>query len=206
MARRSSQRVADPPQGFQYRPDLLSPAEEARLLGELGRVALAAPVLHGTSARRLTAHFGWSYALEDRLLQPALPIPDDLLRLRRHAAELADVDPESLAEVLVTRYPPGAGIGWHRDAPQFGTPVVGVSLASACRLRLRRPRPDSYELHELLLEPRSGYVLRGSARWQWQHSIPAVTAERWSVTFRTLRQPRALVSLPRPSPAPAPGG
>jgi alkylated DNA repair dioxygenase AlkB len=34
----------------------------------------------------------------------------------------------------VQRYPPGATIGWHRDAPAFET-VIGVSLASACRLR-----------------------------------------------------------------------
>lgn len=26
-----------------------------------------------------------------------------------------------LAQVLVSRYPEGAGIGWHRDAPMFGS-------------------------------------------------------------------------------------
>jgi hypothetical protein len=36
------------------------------------------------------------------------------------------VDGDELVEVLLTRYPPGAGIGWHRDAPMFGPEVVHV--------------------------------------------------------------------------------
>jgi alkylated DNA repair dioxygenase AlkB len=35
------------------------------------------------------------------------------------------------------------------------------------------------------LEPRSAYILRGAARWQYQHSIPAVKTLRYSITFRT---------------------
>ena len=44
-----------------------------------------------------------------------------------------------LADLLVTRYPPGARIGWYRDAPQLGE-VGGVSLPAACRMRFRRGR------------------------------------------------------------------
>ena len=44
----------------------------------------------------------------------------------------------SLTAALVTEYAPGAVIGWHRDAPQYGPVVIGVSLASACRMRMRR--------------------------------------------------------------------
>jgi hypothetical protein len=35
------------------------------------------------------------------------------------------------------------------------------------------------------------YVLSGPARTQWQHHIPPVTKERWSMTFRTLRHAAA---------------
>jgi alkylated DNA repair dioxygenase AlkB len=31
-------------------------------------------------------------------------------------------------------------------------------------------------------------VLAGEARWKWQHSIPPTKEERYSITFRTLRQ------------------
>jgi hypothetical protein len=37
------------------------------------------------------------------------------------------------------------------------------------------------------VERGSAYVLAGEARSRWQHSIPAMKAERWSITFRTLK-------------------
>jgi alkylated DNA repair dioxygenase AlkB len=39
----------------------------------------------------------------------------------------------------------------------------------------------------LTLEPRSAYLMRGPVRIEWEHSIPAVDALRYSITFRTLR-------------------
>ncbi len=96
----------------------------------------------------------------------------------------------------MTEYPPGAPIGWHRDVPQFED-VVGISLASACRMRLKpyltrtNAAPDARaKIVSVILEPRSLYALRGPARWQFQHSIPPVEKLRYSVTFRTLRQKR----------------
>jgi alkylated DNA repair dioxygenase AlkB len=70
--------------------------------------------------------------------------------------------------------------------PRFGD-VSGVSLLAGCRMRFRRGRPRAWETAEVALEPRSAYVLSGPARAQWQHHIPAVVKERWSMTFRTLR-------------------
>jgi alkylated DNA repair dioxygenase AlkB len=40
----------------------------------------------------------------------------------------------------------------------------------------------------LTVEPRSAYLLHGSSRTEWEHSIPGVDALRYSVTFRSLRQ------------------
>ena len=94
-----------------------------------------------------------------------------------------------MADLLVTRYPPGAGIGWHRHAPQFGE-VSGVSLLTACRMRFRRGRPRAWETAELTLEPRSAYLLSGPARARWQHRIPPVTQERWSITSAPCGTPR----------------
>ena len=41
---------------------------------------------------------------------------------------------------------------------------------------------------EIIAEPRSAYLMRGPARYEWEHSIPPVTEQRYSVTFRTLRR------------------
>lgn len=120
---------------------------------------------------------------------PTDPPPPALEVVRDAAAAWAGRDPNDLAQILVTRYPPGATIGWHRDAPMFGT-VVGVSLAAACRLRFLRAQGRPREVWEIDATPRSGYVLTGAARWSWQHSIPPVPEERFSITFRTLRRTR----------------
>jgi alkylated DNA repair protein (DNA oxidative demethylase) len=145
--------------------------------------------MHGQVARRRVTHFGWRYGYSTTKIEPAEALPDFLLTLRTQAAVLAGVEPDALAEVIVTQYPPGAPIGWHRDAPQFGD-VVGVSLLGACRFKFKRGQGRNALTWETVLPPRSAYVLRGSARWAWQHSIPPVKTLRYSVTFRTLRRAR----------------
>lgn len=177
---------AELPAGFLYRPDLLTAAEEAELVSGVRAFDFTAIEMRGQVARRRTVHFGWVYGYESWRIEPGPPIPDVLLPLRARAAVLAGVEPDALVEVLVTEYPPGAGVGWHRDAPQFG-PVVGVSLLRACRLRFQRGAGAARQTRAAVLEPRSAYVFDGEARWQWQHSIPPMKALRYSVTFRTLR-------------------
>jgi alkylated DNA repair protein (DNA oxidative demethylase) len=174
------------PEGLVYRPQLLSVTEEARLLEVLEDLRFDPIVLHGQAARRTGRHFGLDYDYEARTPQPGEPIPDWLLPVRERAAALADHTPEELVEILVQRYPPGATIGWHRDAPAFGT-VVGVSLGGSSRLRFQRGKGDARRVWEVALEPRSGYVLAGKARTSWQHSIPPTKELRYSITFRTLR-------------------
>ena len=71
----------------------------------------------------------------------------------------------------------------------FGAKIVGVSLASACRMRFQRRAGEERRVFELELAPRSAYVLGGAARSAWQHSIPATKELRYSITFRTLRNP-----------------
>jgi len=89
-------------------------------------------------------------------------------------------------EAVVTEYPAGAPIGWHRDVPQFET-IVGISLLSCSRMRLK-PYKAEGKILSITLEPRSIYVLGGASRWNFQHGIPPVKSLRYSVTFRTLRE------------------
>jgi alkylated DNA repair dioxygenase AlkB len=103
-------------------------------------------------------------------------------RRRRTVLELLN----QLQQVLVTEYAPSAGIGWHRDRPEFKD-VVGVSLRSPCLFRLRRKKDIRWERASIELQPRSAYLLRGPARTDWQHSIPPIDDLRYSVTFRSLR-------------------
>ena len=175
----------DLPAGFLYAPDFISAGEESELLDGVRGLDFAEVRMRGVAARRRAAHYGWVYGYESWRIERGPVIPDFLLTLRARAGKLAGVDGERLVEVLVTEYPARAGIGWHRDAPMFGT-VVGVSLLSACRFRFRRDAA-ARDVRTAIVAPRSAYVLDGAARTQWQHSIPPAPAARYSITFRTLR-------------------
>ena len=179
--------VSEEPEGLVYRPELISVDEEAALLDILESLRFDPIVIKGQAARRTARHFGLDYDYEARTPKPGEEIPDWLQPVRARAAELAGHDPEELVEILVQRYPPGSTIGWHRDAPAFGT-VIGVSLAGSSRLRFQRGKGEERRVWEVLLEPRSGYVLAGKARTSWQHSIPPTKELRYSITFRTLRR------------------
>ena len=177
------------PDGFLYRPDVITEVEEHELAAHLSAVEFSSVEMRGQVARRRTAHFGWIYGYESWRITPGPPIPEFLLDLRTRAAAIASIEPAELAEALVTEYPPGAGIGWHRDAPQFGT-VIGVSLLSSCRMRFQRGAGSAREVRVMPLAPRSAYVLAGEVRQHWQHSIPPIGAMRYSVTFRTMKKDR----------------
>lgn len=181
------------PDGFRYQRDFIAPAEEEALVREIARLEFSAFEMRGVVARRRVAFFGHSYDA-DRV---SAPLPAFLFPLRHDIARWASVDADSFAMALINEYPPGAPIGWHRDAPQYGI-VAGVSLLSSCRMRLRpyvipgavaqTPIQRRTATHEILLEQRSAYVMTGDARSAFEHQIPPVTSLRYSITFRTLRR------------------
>ena len=172
-----------------YQPDFITEEEQREAIALVETVEFHEVTMRGQTARRTVRHYGYDYGYESWQLTPADPLPPGLEWLRDRCAELADVRPEELAQTLVSRYPPGATIGWHRDAPMFGAKVVGVSLASACRMRFQRRVGETRGVFDLELAPRSAYVLGGPARSAWQHSIPPTKELRYSITFRTLRNP-----------------
>jgi alkylated DNA repair dioxygenase AlkB len=175
------------PEGFTYLADFLSAGDERALVAEVERLPFREVRMHGVVARRTVIHFGWDYDYEGWKIHPAEEPPPWLASLRDRVAETIGVEAAALEQFLIARYPPGATIGWHRDAPMFGSPVVGVSLLSPCRMRFRRKVEERFETVAHVLEPRSLYVLDGAARRQWQHQIPATKSLRYSITMRSLR-------------------
>jgi alkylated DNA repair dioxygenase AlkB len=187
MPRWRAARPEELPEGFLYQPDFLGEAEEANLLQVFHGLKFEAYDYHGYLAKRRVARFGVNYDINTKQQRESeLPIPDFLLDIRRRAAPVAGVTTEDLAQAMVSEYSPGTPIGWHRDAPQFGT-IIGISLGSACRFRFK-PYQGPGKIVSVPLEPRSIYVMKGEARSAWQHSIPAVEQLRYSITFRTLRK------------------
>lgn len=173
------------PEGFLYQPDFLSEAEETELKRIFHELPFQAFDFHGYTARRRVLEFGLEYDFTTRRATPTQSLPEFLAAVRERAAQFAGISAAALVEGMVTEYSPGAPIGWHRDAPQFGT-IIGISLAGTARMRFKPYKAEGKPV-ALNLERRSIYLMRGPARWKFQHSIPAVKELRYSITFRTLR-------------------
>jgi len=175
------------PEGFVYEPGFLGKEEEAALLRHIQALPLAPMRYKSYQARRRVVSFGSSYDFDAHRLRPCAPLADWLEPLRRRAARWLGVAPGRLVQALVAEYAPGTPLGWHRDVPDYED-IVGVSLAGPAVLRLRPYPPDAAWRRKMLqqwVEPRSIYMLRGPARWAWQHQVPPTPGLRYSITFRT---------------------
>src|SRR5437764_1816624 len=172
------------PDGFEYRPELASPEDEAALIEAFRALDFKPFEFHGYFGNRRTVSFGWHYDFASSRVRSASEMPDFLLPLRDRAAAFAWIIPDAFEHALITEYAPGAGIGWHRDRPVFDD-VVGISLGASCRFRLRRKQDGGWERAAIELAPRSAYLLRGPVRREWEHSITPLDRLRYSVTFRS---------------------
>lgn len=174
------------PEGFRYRDDLVTPAEEAELVDRLAGLAFEPFQFRGYEGRRRVVSFGLRYDFTGPGLVDAEAMPDWLLPVRNRAAAFAGLPGEAFRHVLINEYREGAPIGWHRDRPVFEK-IVGVSLVSPIVMRFRRRVGERFERMNVPVAPRSAYLLDGPARLIWEHSLPEAKAHRYSITFRNLR-------------------
>jgi alkylated DNA repair dioxygenase AlkB len=173
--------------GLDYREEVISEAEERELIDRLAALDLSPFRFQGWLGNRKTMSFGWRYDFDDASFSRTEPIPDWLNPVREKAAAFAGLNPDDFAHVLLARYDPGAGIGWHRDRDVFEN-VVGISLGSSATLRFRRRTPTGFKRASLEVVPRSAYLLSGEARHDWEHSIAPGDQLRFSITFRTFSE------------------
>ena len=148
------------PEGFRYAPDVIDPAEEARLVAAFADLPFKEFEFHGFHGKRRVVSFGHRYDFNSGALQDAEPMPEFLLPLRERAAVFAGLAPDELSHALITEYCDGVAIGWHRDRPHYND-VIGVSLLSPCTFRMRRKRGASWQRASMRLPPRSIYLMRG---------------------------------------------
>lgn len=164
----------------------VSEAEERALEARIDAAPLAPFQFGQWEGKRLTAHYGSAYDFSRNRLGDAPPLPGWLAEARDKLAPQVGRDPAAFQAALLIRYDPGAGIGWHRDRPQYGE-VLGLSLGAPCVLRLRRRTERGFERRNIELPARSLYLLSGEVRAEWEHSIVPIDVTRRSITLRTVR-------------------
>jgi alkylated DNA repair protein (DNA oxidative demethylase) len=170
------------PDGLLFDPEIATAAEEAAFLQAIRQLPFGTFRMHGVDAKRHVVHFGVHYTAGSAEMRPASEFPLSLEPLRGRAAALVGIPTHALSESVVTEYPPGAGIGWHRDSPTFGI-VAGISFGGSCFMRFQRGEGPQRQTWTIELPPRSLYMMSGSSREEWQHSIPPVKELRWSSLF-----------------------
>src|SRR5712671_8186494 len=90
------------PDGFEYRPGLIMPPEEAELVERFQALEFKPFEFHGYFGNRRVVSFGWQYNFASSRVQPAADIPDFLLPLRDRAAAFAEISPAAFEHALVT--------------------------------------------------------------------------------------------------------
>lgn len=174
------------PKGLLYYPDFLTEEEEKAILSFIRELDYSQVVLHGQAAKRTVVHYGYTYDYEAVKIKKGEPFPDIIQKLSDQCAHQAGIAKDDIVQCLISHYPKSATIGWHRDKFLFGPTIMGVSLLSSCKMRFQHTHEEIRYVHEQKLLPKSMYILSGPARTVWEHSIPAVDEERYSITFRTL--------------------
>ena len=176
------------PECFTYQDSFLTKEEETNLLDEVRKLDLHNMIFQGYTANRKVASFGFDYSFDKRQLSKGKDIPEAFHNLIGKVAHHLSMDPSNFQELLVTEYPVGSVINWHRDAPPFQL-IAGISLLSDCIFRLRpydKAKQGRASIISFPVSRRSLYIIDGPARSEWEHSIRPVKEVRYSITLRTL--------------------
>ena len=177
------------PQGFVYKEDFISEQEENRLLQAASEAELHPLMFQGYEAKRKVASYGYDWSFENRTLARGKDIPLEYRFLVQRAAYDLSIAQEDIAELLLTEYPVGSVINWHRDAPPFDI-IIGISLLSDCTFKLRphdKSKQKRSAIISLPVRRRSLYIMQGESRSEWEHATAPVKQPRYSITLRTLR-------------------
>ncbi|KAL8957648.1 MAG: hypothetical protein Q9183_006000 [Haloplaca sp. 2 TL-2023] len=195
--------------------NFVSEAEEASLLAFLNDPEKCT---WRTDLSRRTMHFGGTYCLlpskkdqdskpsQKPEIQQAPPIPSDfqwlIQRMVDHNIYNHNQRPQYC---IVNEYTDTLGISAHTENFQFGEPVVGLSLGSACPIRFHEwteafdgsvrsgkaaKATKTGRVEDVEMPSRSLLVMKGISRWKWQHEIRRTGKGRglgWKRTSLTFR-------------------
>lgn len=179
------------PDGFIYIPDFLDGTGISLYTQWIEDVPFEFQVARGRVMKRGYQMFGYEYVTTGRKLRPTKRFPEVLDALAARVKSACPADAALFDQCIVTKYPPGAGIGWHTDAPGFADCIAGISLGSGAELLFRK-NGDSAVAYAVRVTSGSLYVMTRVARSDFQHCVKPVKELRYSLTLRhVMRLPAA---------------
>lgn len=108
-------------------------------------------------------------------------IPDELYEPRmRLVCDGYMKEPDA---ITINWFLTGQGVDRHVDRREAGEVIAVLSLQGDATMEMGRWTPER-EVRLFELPRRSLVLMRGEARWQWEHAIMPVVAPRMSVVFR----------------------
>ncbi|ELR11271.1 DNA repair protein alkB, putative [Acanthamoeba castellanii str. Neff] len=177
------------PPDLEYIEDFIT-ADEERALVQAIDAQEWSEKLH-----RRTQHYGYEFDYSRQDINTSVPIELPVFaqqiieKMRQRGLPQFD-------QLIINEYTPGQGINPHIDKTHcFGPCVVSLSLLSTCVMTFTSL--ETGEKIPVVLRPRSLVVLRGQARYGWQHGIEPKRADivagkhtprarRVSLTYRTV--------------------
>lgn len=189
--------------GLYYIPNALTVAQEKELIDYLDGPQATWEGVTGSSTARRVQHYGYRYDYKRRTVSgPTHPIPD------QWKSVIGLGYPWN--QVIVNEYDPGQGISAHIDAPVYGDTIICYTLGSGATMRFTKP--ETGEVVDLYVAPRSVYIMSDAARYGWKHemisrktntvdgkTIPR--SRRISVTLRWVPEESQASALPSSVPS-----
>ncbi|MEN9613521.1 MAG: hypothetical protein RLZZ628_4335 [Bacteroidota bacterium] len=165
----------NPIEGLTYIPAFITVEEQQNLLESIDKNEWL------NDLKRRVQHYGYKYNYRKRNIDLSMKIgalPNWAIQIGQKllAQDLIKQEPDQL---IINEYLPGQGIANHIDCePCFEDGIASISLGSACCIEFTNGHNRS-EIIPILLEPRSAIVMKGIARYDWQHGIKAVKMDIW---------------------------
>ena len=164
--------------GLKYIPGYIDEHEQNRLLRAIDQQAWS---LESVESKRRIQQHGYRYEYNNGILVACNylgSLPDWAFHLANQL--YADgFTTRTIDQVTVNEYEPGQGLTSHVDCITcFGNTIITLSLGSSYVMELTHCQTT--QKREILLLPGSLLVLRGEARYAWEHSV----APRYKDTYK----------------------
>lgn len=160
--------------GLSYIPEFINVKEHNELWESINKEIWLCDL------KRRVQHYGYKYDYRSRSVDQSMyigPIPEwSKFVVDRIVSQGLMAEPD---QMIINEYTPGQGISDHVDCePCFEDTIISVSLGSSCIMNFKK-RYDKEEKQELMLEPRSLFIIKGDARYEWTHGISAREKDKW---------------------------